>query len=157
MRDRYEYYVLVRLLLASVLFLNACFSIVGSDSMNLKFKQKLSIQTSKKQIHFVVDIADTPEKRALGLMYQKSLARHHAMLFIFDSTDYHSIWMKNTFIPLDVIFLDENLRIVAIVPHAQPHSLETFNGNVPSRFVLEINAGLAAKFELAIGQKATLE
>lgn len=157
MRDRYTHYVLVQLILANVLFVSACFSVVGSDPIPSNFKQQLSFQTSKGRVKFLVDIADTLPKQSLGLMHQKSLAEQNAMLFVFNETDYHSIWMKNTYIPLDVIFFDENLTIVAIVTHTTPFSLKAFNGHKKSRFVLEMRAGLAEKFELAIGQQAILE
>ena len=88
-----------------------------------------------------------------GLMYvKKPLYSIYGMLF--DMGDkINSIWMKNTFIPLDVIFLDENMNIIGYKENNQPHSLKSIMINKPSRYVLEMNAGSVNKFNLIIGEK----
>ena len=90
-----------------------------------------------------------------GLMYiKKPLWNNNGMLF--DMTDRpknHSMWMKNTYIPLDIIFLDENMKIVGFKENNLPHSLKQISINKPSRYVLEMNAGSVKKNNLIIGER----
>ena len=90
-----------------------------------------------------------------GLMYiKKPLWNNNGMLF--DMTDRpknHSMWMKNTYIPLDIIFLDENMNIVGYKENNIPHSLKQIKINTPSRYVLEMNGGTVRKFSLKKGDK----
>ena len=90
-----------------------------------------------------------------GLMYiKKPLWNNNGMLF--DMTDRpknHSMWMKNTYIPLDIIFLDENMNIVGYKENNQPHSLKQIRINKPSRYVLEMNAGSVKDNNLKINDK----
>ena len=90
-----------------------------------------------------------------GLMYiKKPLWNNNGMLF--DMADHpkdHSMWMKNTYIPLDIIFLDENMKIVGFKENNQPHSLKQIRINKPSRYVLEMNAGSVKDNNLKINDK----
>ena|SRR3989344_428841 len=102
---------------------------------------------------FRVEVADNPVERAQGLMFRKELKENSGMLFIFDSSEKHSFWMKNTLIPLDIIWIDENKKIVYIYENAQP-CRETCDSIIPdknAKYVLEINTGLARKYEIEIG------
>jgi len=89
---------------------------------------------------FNVRLADTDETRAKGLMYEKSMSDDDGMLFVFDEENYHGIWMKNTYIPLDVVWINESGTVVD-VQTMQPHDLNTHIPNEPAKFVLEVNAG----------------
>jgi len=89
---------------------------------------------------FNVRLADTNETRARGLMYEKSMSDDDGMLFVFEDENYHGIWMKNTYIPLDVVWINESGTIVD-VQTMQPHDLNTHIPNEPAKFVLEVNAG----------------
>lgn len=104
-----------------------------------------------------VEIASTPEERTRGLMFRDHLDAEAGMIFVFDESSVHSFWMKNTLVPLDVIWLDSELRIVDIqtaVPCAQdPCAVYTPQGD--SQYVLEINAGKAAEWGLEIGQSVS--
>lgn len=104
---------------------------------------------------FYVEIADNPAERAKGLMFRKELKEDSGMLFIFPNNEKHSFWMMNTFIPLDIIWIDENLEIVYIHENAQPCKDEC-NSIMPDRdakYVLEIDSGLAEKYKIKIGDK----
>jgi uncharacterized protein len=88
-----------------------------------------------------------------GLMYvKKSLHSRYGMLFDM-GYKVNSMWMKNTFIPLDVIFLDEYMNIIGFKENNKPHSLKSISINKPSRYVLEMNAGTVKQFNLKIGCK----
>ncbi len=88
-----------------------------------------------------VEIARTEPERRKGLMDRKSLGENAGMLFIFDETSVHSFWMKNTLIPLDMIFVDDDGRIAGIVERAEPLTLAERTVGKPSRYVLEVNGG----------------
>ena len=84
-----------------------------------------------------------------GLMYvKKPLFPYYGMLFDMGPSKINSMWMKNTFIPLDVIFLDEDMNIVGYEENNIPHSLKQIKINTPSRYVLEMNGGTVRKFSL---------
>ena len=88
-----------------------------------------------------------------GLMYVKEpLYTRYGMLFDM-GYKVNSMWMKNTFIPLDVIFLDKNMKIIGFKENNQPHSLKSIMINKPSKYVLEMNAGSVKKFNLKISHK----
>ena len=88
-----------------------------------------------------------------GLMYLKDpLHPRYGMLFNM-GYKVNSMWMKNTFIPLDVIFLDENMNIIGFKENNQPHSLKSIMINKPSKYVLEMNAGTVKNFNLKKGDK----
>ena len=88
-----------------------------------------------------------------GLMYVKEpLHSRYGMLFDM-GYKINSMWMKNTFIPLDVIFLDKNMNIIGFKENNQPHSLKSISINKPSKYVLEMNGGTVKKFNLKRGDK----
>ena len=88
-----------------------------------------------------------------GLMYVKEpLHTRYGMLFDM-GYKVNSMWMKNTYIPLDVIFLDKNMNIIGYKENNQPHSLKSISINKPSKYVLEMNAGSVKKFNLKRGDK----
>jgi len=102
---------------------------------------------------FKVEIADTPAKRSTGLMFRDVLPVDWGMLFVFDEPKDHHFWMVNTQIPLDLIFIDENFKVVGISADAQPHNAQLLSVGVPSSYLLEVNAGLAAKKGIVPGVK----
>lgn len=106
---------------------------------------------------FNVLIADTPQERSRGLMFQKELKSDAGMLFIFDQEGIYPFWMKNTYIPLDIIWLDNNLRVVYIkkdfLPCNQDYCSQERPG-VNARYALELNAGTVDKLKIQINDKA---
>ncbi len=97
---------------------------------------------------FDIEVVDTPASRQQGLMYREFLPEWSGMLFIFEESDLHMFWMKNTLIPLDMLWIDENFNVVNILT-AQPCTVNpcsTYNPWTSAKYVLEINAWMAAKY-----------
>ena len=116
-------------------------------------------QVTKKVIinekSFNVEIADNQIERSQGLMFRKELEENSGMLFLFESSGKHSFWMKNTLIPLDMIWIDENLEIVFIFENAQPceETCDSITPDKNAKYVLEINSGLVEKYNFKIGDE----
>lgn len=108
---------------------------------------------SGEQIRVRVEIARTPAQRQLGLMYRKSLPQGHGMLFIGDGDIRHSFTMKNTLIPLDMIFISGDKKIAGCVENTQPLTDGPYAIEKPSRYVLEVNAGFCRQHGIAAGDK----
>lgn len=114
------------------------------------------LESGGKSLVVQVELADTPEKRERGLMFRKDLADGHGMLFLFDEEAEHSFWMKDTLIPLDLIFVDTAGRVTGIVARARPLTLEPRIGG-PSRVVLEVPGGWAAANGVKVGDRMRIE
>ena len=102
-----------------------------------------------------VELARTPAEREQGLMYRENLPPGRGMLFIFQDSQYRSFWMRNTYIPLDIAYLDESLRIVDIQA-MEPQSEEGHPSARPAMFALEVPQGWFAGREIGVGDQATL-
>lgn len=108
----------------------------------------------------VVEPAVTDEERALGLMFRDSLEADHGMLFVFQSEGTLPFWMKNTFIPLDFVWLSGSGTVVEVRPDVQPCRLDpcpSYSNAAPARAMLEINAGAAARLGLKPGVRLRCE
>jgi uncharacterized membrane protein (UPF0127 family) len=116
-------------------------------------QQSLEI-VSKTGVHpFAIEVVSTPEDRAKGLMYRKSLPEGQGMLFDFHSDQDVSFWMQNTYIPLDMIFIKGDGRIANIVENAEPLSTKMIPSRGPVRGVLEVIGGTTRKLGIAAGDK----
>ena len=104
-----------------------------------------------------LEVAATDAARTKGLMYRQALADGEGMLFVFDDSREHGFWMKNTFIPLDMIFIGDDLRVVGVHGQAVPQSTDTITVGVPSRYVLEVSGGWAARHGIATGARVELQ
>jgi uncharacterized protein len=100
---------------------------------------------------FQVWVADTPERAAQGLMFVSDLPESMGMVFPFQPPRVESMWMKNTYIELDMVFIDERGRITKIIQRAAPLSLQTLSSDTPVAAVLELKGGEAAKLGLHNG------
>lgn len=100
---------------------------------------------------FAVELADSPEERARGLMFRPALEPGSGMLFVYESPRRAQFWMKNTLIPLDMIFADAAGRVTRVHSGAVPGDLTSIDGGPGVVFVLEINGGLAAKLGIVPG------
>lgn len=108
---------------------------------------------------FSVELAQTPAEKAKGLMNRSSMPENHGMLFIFNNEAPRSFWMKNTLIPLDMIFLGANMSVIEIksnVPPCEADPCPTYT-SLPAMYVLEINAGLSEKSGIKIGSLMSRE
>jgi len=138
-------------LISSFLFgLSACLQIARADADH-KY-EPLVIQTADgKRVEYEVEIADTIESRRTGLMYRKEMQSNRGMLLDFGRPEKVAIWMKNTYLPLDIIYIDANGNITRIVPDAVPLSTTTMPSETRVRAVLELNAGQAAYHDFEVG------
>lgn len=100
---------------------------------------------------FSVEIAETAEQRARGLMFRKEMAAGAGMLFVYDRPQRVAFWMKNTLIPLDMLFIDDQGRVRHIAQNARPLDETAIPGGDAIRFVLEINGGLAERLGIPEG------
>jgi uncharacterized membrane protein (UPF0127 family) len=90
-----------------------------------------------------VELARTEDEQVRGLMFRQSLASGTGMLFLFERSEKHKFWMKNTYIPLDMIFIDERMKVVYVEENAEPLTLEARGPEVDIRYVLEVPGGWA--------------
>ncbi len=100
---------------------------------------------------FAVELADSPDERSRGLMFRAEMAPDAGMLFVYESPRRASFWMKNTLIPLDMIFADATGRVTRVHSNAVPGDLTPIDGGTDVVFVLEVNGGLAARLGIAPG------
>lgn len=100
-----------------------------------------------------IEIAETDDERARGLMDRKSMLDSQGMLFIFAAPEEQSFWMKNTYISLDIMYVNENFEIVSIQKYATPLSEESLPSFKKAQYVVETNAGFADKYKVAFGDK----
>ena len=115
------------------------------------FKNDSLIQTIE------VEFAKNDEERALGLMYRSSMDEHQGMWFIFPEEAPRSFYMRNTEIPLDIIYLDKDKKVVSIAKNARPYDETSLPSEKPAMYVLEINGGLSDKLGLTKGDRMTFE
>lgn len=142
---------LVAILIVIVTFVSVA-SAADEKLHPLKISRKGKVVTQLK-----VEPADTPEKRMKGLMFRKTLPEGQGMWFIFDSDTLHPFWMENTYISLDIIFVDNKNKIVSISRNTQPLSRKPIFPQKPYRYVLEVPAGFAAKYGLKKGDRVGLK
>ena len=116
----------------------------------------LSITAADGTKHdFMVEMANTPEKQALGLMFRKEIPADSGMLFDFGEEKDVRMWMKNTYIPLDMLFINAAKEIIFIVENTTPLSLKIISAPQKSRYVLEIKGGTSKRLDLKEKDKIT--
>ena len=127
---------------------------LANDAMQIAVDQApLVITTSKGPVSFDVEVANTEVERATGLMFRQNFPENRAMLFDFQHVRPVSMWMKNTPLPLDMVFIDENAMVVGVTANTKPQTLAVISSPKPIRYVLEINAGQAAENGISLGDK----
>lgn len=131
--------------------------LAGTAAVLIYSAKEKSNQVCFKNHCFKVDLAKTPAEISRGLMFTEGLAQNKGMLFIFEKDGNYPFWMKNTLIPLDIIWVNGNKEVVFISENNQPCPEESpclsVNPGKNAKYVLEINGGLAAKIGLKIGDK----
>lgn len=116
----------------------------------------LTIETAAGESHlFQVEVAESEAERSRGLMFREEMAADHGMLFVFERPTRIAMWMKNTPLPLDMLFIGNDGRIVDLHERAVPHSLDTITAGRRARYVLEVNGGTVDRLGLAIGDRVT--
>jgi uncharacterized membrane protein (UPF0127 family) len=104
-----------------------------------------------------VDLARSEEELTLGLMNRRQLAPEAGMLFLFSQNEPRAFWMKNTLIPLDMLFIDDGGRVVGLIERAEPLTTSPRDPGVASRYVLEVNGGWAARHGVRPGDRVQFE
>jgi uncharacterized membrane protein (UPF0127 family) len=114
---------------------------------------EVRFQTAKQDFISAIDVelAQDEPKRQLGLMYRDTLAENQGMLFIFEGDEERAFWMKNTVLPLDMIFVNSKDEIVTIHKNTTPYSEQSYASSKPSQFVIEVNAGYADRHKISVG------
>jgi hypothetical protein len=125
----------------------------GAPSARAMDTQTLEIVTKSGVQVFSVEVATTEQEKTTGLMYRKELPDGRGMLFDFTPEQPISMWMKNTFISLDMIFIRSNGRISRIAENTEPQSLAIISSGPPASGVLEVIAGTARKYGIAVGDR----
>jgi hypothetical protein len=138
---------LIALFLAALPAMAEAQAVCAPDRVDLRWTDGAS-QDSES---FAVELADSPDERARGLMFRTEMAPDAGMLFVYESPRSASFWMKNTLIPLDMIFADASGRVTRVHSNAVPGDLTPIDGGTGVLFVLEINGGLAARLGIAPG------
>ncbi len=100
-----------------------------------------------------IEFAETSYEQQTGLMYRKSMEANQGMLFVYSEEGMHSFYMKNTYIPLDLIFFGKDSSIVSFQENAKPLDETSLPSKVPAQFILEVNAGKVKQWNLAEGDK----
>lgn len=123
--------------------------------VEFKKEGELILKTANDSIIKTLDIeiADDEYQTQTGLMYRDAMEQNQGMLFIFPVEELLGFYMKNTKIALDIIYIDSDKKIVSFQKNAQPYSEESLPSNVPAKYVLEVNAGLADAWQLEVGDK----
>ena len=124
--------------------------IYANNELNDAFERK-SIFISSSNLtcnHFKVWLAVTRKQQMRGLMHVRDLPKNSGMLFIYPDNNTRAMWMKNTYIPLDMIFIDENGYVSSIQKNTEPLSLETIRSKKPVKYVLELSSGMSDRIKL---------
>lgn len=129
-----------------------------SNKINIPFSKQGTLafigKTGNDTISVIdIEVADNDQRRARGLMYRSQLPADAGMLFIFDEEDMQSFWMKNTYIPLDMLFVNAGNEIVTIHANTTPLQEWNYASTKPALYVVEVNAGYCARKKIAEGDK----
>jgi len=140
--------LLIGFILNLVLSASGCAKLAEASSVELKGKR------------YTVELADTPELRERGLMFRRDMPADAGMLFIHDNEEPLAYWMKNTYIPLDILYFDSKLRLISaqlgVPPCGDQPRCPTFASAGPAQYVLELNAGQAVALDLKPGDPLRL-
>lgn len=137
-----------------LLFIPFLCLMLSASRVTAQTDKTLTIQKANgEEISVQIEIADSPEKQRTGLMFRKYMPENAGMLFLFDRSERIGMWMKNTYLPLDMLFIDENGLIQDIAENTEPLSLKTIESKTDVSAVLETNAGFVKKNKINTGDK----
>ena len=126
--------------------------LMGMGRVPADHSNSVTIETQSGALHvFTVEIADNQRSRAKGLMFRKEMASDVGMLFLFPQQKMLSFWMKDTPLPLDIIFVDRKGEVVHIARDTEPFSLKPISSQLPALGALEVNAGTSVALSLNVG------
>ncbi|MFZ1290548.1 MAG: DUF192 domain-containing protein [Melioribacteraceae bacterium] len=129
--------------------------ILKEETYKFNKEGELTFQSAKGDFISSIDVefADNDEERATGLMFRNEMKENQGMLFIFPYENQQSFYMKNTILPLDIIYVNKNLEIVTIFKNTTPFSLDSLPSSAPAQYVVEVNAGYSEKYNITEGDK----
>ena len=133
-----------------LIFISIAFTNANANEISFQ-NSSLTIQTKDSEYIFNIEIAVTEKERSRGLMYRKELKQTEGMLFLYPEKQIIKMWMKNTLIPLDMIFINNNGKIIDIFKMTIPKDLTPIGPNVKLKGVLEINGGLTSYLHINKG------
>jgi uncharacterized membrane protein (UPF0127 family) len=142
-----------RRMFLSMLGIVACFTPAYGQSLVTFEKTNLSIQTAKGFNKFLVELAVSSQQQSQGLMYRRSMAPNAGMLFDYKVPQFIQMWMKNTLIPLDMIFIGQYGKVINITERAIPFSEAIIASDGKVRAVLELNGGTASRIGIKPGDR----
>ncbi len=149
----------VKFVLLAIIFI-IFFTLVflGSKNDNKNRTEQFFVRFIDSQAVFSVEVAKEKAERVKGLSGREALLKGEGMLFVFEVSDRHGFWMKDMKFPLDIIWIDDNKRVVHIEESVDPNTYpKTFYPEQDSRYVLEIGAGLSAINDIKVGQYVSFE
>ena len=112
--------------------------------------------TEREDVTVALEVAADDAQRAKGLMYRESMPAFSGMIFVFPAQESHTFWMKNTYIPLDMIFVDDTLHVVGTLAKAEPMTQTPRRIDKASRYVIEVNGGFAESHGIVAGTQVKL-
>lgn len=133
--------------------------LIGCVKNSGKNFNEIIIDNGSKLIKINIEIADDNNERMKGLMFREKLDENAGMIFIFENEEYQTFWMKNTLIPLDMIFIDKDFKIINI-EHAVPCNQEPcvlYKSAKPAKYVLELNGNFTTKNDVKTGDKIIIQ
>jgi uncharacterized membrane protein (UPF0127 family) len=139
------------LFLVTLLCVGAGSIVAGVHRERSRPGEMVTIVTANGRHQFSAEVARTGLEQERGLMFRTSLRRDHGMLFVFQASEPIRMWMKNTYVPLDMIFISDKGKVVGFHQNAEPLSERVISSGEPALAVLELNAGTAARIDLARG------
>jgi uncharacterized membrane protein (UPF0127 family) len=147
----------VRLLLA--LCITTSTVAVANEELDRAFEKDVLVVVANAPACYRFDIylALSPEQQRRGLMFVRELDPWTGMLFAYPSEDFHSMWMKNTYIPLDMVFARRDGTVSSVARNTVPRSLESIGSNEPVSYVLELNAGTTERLSIDAGSRLIWE
>ncbi|MCF4102325.1 DUF192 domain-containing protein [Gillisia sp. M10.2A] len=127
---------------------------VETAEITFKKEGELYLLKAKDTIKKIdIEIADNDYEQQTGLMYRESMLEEEGMLFIFNTSSPRSFYMKNTYIPLDIIYYSQDSTVVSFYKNTTPLDETSLPSNAPAKFVLELNAGKIAEWNIEVGDK----
>ena len=159
MKYRFIKYHIIFCVLSTVLLVSSCkddkkTSIVNDVKITFKKEGELQLKKAASDSLLAtldIEIADDAYSTQTGLMYRNHMEDNHGMLFVFPNNDFRSFYMKNTEIPLDIIYISRDKKIVSIQKNAKPFDETSLPSEGPAKYVLEVNAGLSDLWTLEKG------
>ena len=140
----------------SAIIVAPLFSAAAQGLVSFK-KSQLTIKTAKGNIKFDIEMAISNQQQSQGLMFRRMLAADAGMLFDYRVPQRISMWMKNTFIPLDMIFSGQDGKVISIAQRTIPHSEVVISSKSRARAVLEVNGGTASRLGIKPGDQVLHE